>query len=431
LAVSLRGLAALALTAGALMAAKPESHAQIISTPTISSIQTALGKKENLPALTKFQNYTIKGLNFSATATNNVVKLERKYWYLGSYFWEPISETTPTYASGSTLMANIGDASPGEYRITVKVGREASNFKSLLVVSNSVSLDKVDPATSKPGQTVLLKGNLFPQTGTMVVLTPPVAISAYQQTRYIAPTTKTNFEITFVVPEDIWDGNWTVHVTGWMSATNMKFLTLQNAIAPKYAVTFESFTCLDLTADGPGTDEMYASMITYYGSTDYFEPDNEGTDDVYEYVDTGMTIKNQKYLYTGYEPTMPWFLIGLGECDTWWWDIWGGVYWSNVIDRPLYPRSRSDIDTYFYYHVQKDPVLLSKVPSQIANWLKDHMHAQIESFGDECLGVKTVRFSTEEVYKARSLKGQPLKKVVDYWGDSSHYQAEVHLRKIN
>jgi hypothetical protein len=421
--------AALLMTAG-LGALQAPSSAQLISTPTISSIQTSLGQKNYVPALTKFQNYTLKGLNFSATASANSIKLEKKYYYMGSYFWQHVSTTNPSYATTTMLVANIGDVNPAEYRVSVTVGRSTSNFKWMVVVSNTVSLDKVEPAAQKPGGTVYLKGNLLPQTGTKVVLTPPANIATYMGTRYITPTSKTNFEIKFVVPADIWEGNWTVHVTGWMSATNKKPMGVYLPKPASYYITLKSFTCLDLSADGPGTDEIYASMLSYLPGS--IVPKSDGTRDVYDGIGTGDMFENNENYYQTYDPTKPYFIVALVECDQWWWNFWGEIYWSSWIPRNEYARYHPDgiVDNMDQYlNVDKDPILLGGTPSQIAEWFRSKLATEVTQFGDECLGSKILRFTQAEVYQARLLAGKPFKKTIEFTGDSSHYIVEMHLTR--
>jgi hypothetical protein len=413
------------------------------STPTITSLWTQYGPKEGVPAVTAFQNFTIKGMNFNPVASQNAVRIYKWVALIGGTpGWQHVATATPSYATANMLTVNIGNPGVGAYRVAVALGgNRVSNAVDMQVVSSAVSLQTVTPGMVKAGQTVTLKGNLFPQTGTKVVLTPPAEIAKYMGTRYITPTSQTPFDITFNMPADIWEGDWTVKVVGYMAATNEKPLEVYTNTTDWYMVEVKKIICLEETDDGSVSDEAFLSAIVYTPQFTGFNAEHSASSHgslMFTDVDAGDILD----LYDPNNPSeLTWsgfirsslvktnFILGVSECDQWT-SMYGSWWWNNLTEERYYAKQRADFaisDTAFAQSVLG--ILPGDGPGwpQILEYMKNKLYEMLNN-DDDAVGVQNLKFTLDEVYTARLKDGAPLVKVLEFQGDGGKYQVEVHLR---
>jgi len=300
-----------------------------------------------------------------------------------------------------------------------------------------LALQQASPNPVGVGKTILLTGSAFP--------VHPIVYLLPTDNPFVGPqiaklNSASNNQVSVQLPAQMCEGKYDIYIKDVES--NYQTNTLPIVVLPSkpalYDVTLSKITCLKESHDVSDTDEVYffgltynltTNVITTSGSELFVEVDGGETLDVD--ADGKISLLPQPVA----DPTQPLLECALAECDNYHFNFYKGYRtWDDSfgVTQDAYAAWKAD-------NARND--ILSKYAQQFLSpnyprgyksaLMQTSMQNSIEQLtGDDPLGVFELKFTAADVDTARKYFGKPYLKVVDVYGDSSHYRLQFHLTRV-
>lgn len=304
-----------------------------------------------------------------------------------------------------------------------------------------LTLTGANPNPVVVGKTITLSGMAFPNKP-VVCLTPTDNLFVGPQTAKV--TSASNNQVVAQLPEAMCEGKYDIVIKDANSAyqTNTLPIVVNPAKPALYEVALQSITCVKESHDFSDSDEIYFMGLSYDTAKATLTPTSTM---VYEDVNAGWAINPGHW-----ENLWPWLPLlkewvakpdqcivecALAECDNYvihlpyllteWDDDFGASVsdygWKKTINaqediegkylttllNPGYPRGYKS--------------LLMQMSMENAIW---------DTTGDDVLGLFELTWKAADVELARKYYDKPYLKVVDVYGDSSHYKMSFLLIRM-
>lgn len=414
---------------------------KVILRPQIKAVKTPQTTASGMAKLLPLQNFTIEGRFFHDLSSKNKIHVK-----VGATAWSPpmfIATIIPTSATTTVLTAQIPfiETNPGSglrYFLAVEVeGRGISEVYRVEIgemnITDAVAtphIKSISPVEAQQGDLVTLTG-FFRGNPRVFFYPTTVGGSPFSLT----PSDHTQKKITFKVPPELAAGGYKISVGAENSPglTNppVRFRVILNPNV-KYVLEIDRIKCLKESADGPGSDEIYATAISFgvntssSGSFFLYRPVEAATQ-IYTDVDAGeyrqATVEIRKF-DQAWGPVDYLILVGLHEYD--------GVDESNSVS----PKSLLYGDgEKIMKGVERGENLFKTDPSsreQLVSRAKLVMLNEIildsSPSGDEFLGLEELRITQTDMQKLKQLNGAPIMKQLIFKGDDSLYVVDFRFR---
>ena len=439
--ITLTALLAVAASASAqpgLTKGKPGQ--KIILLPQIKAVKSRQSKPGVVPRILPLQTFTIEGRFFHDLRTKNKIHLTgRNAWSM----WTVAATVTPISATTTALTAQLPFVEIDHnysYFLTVEVEGVGTSERHHVEIGEmniedvmaKPRLDSVSPAEARQGDLVTLTG-FFRGVPRVFFYPTTVGGSPFSLT----PSSHTQKRITFKVPPELAAGGYKISVgaEGSPGLTNPP-VRFRVVLSPDvtYVLEIDRIKCLKESADGPGSDEIYATVISFQvhtysdGSFRLAGPVEEGTPRVYTDVDAGeqrqVALELRKFDQAS-GPVDYLILVGLHESDNA--DLstvskegWAKASIYGVGEKVMegvgpkgghqtHPSSREQLVT---------RAKLTMLPEIVS------------SLGDELLGLEELRITQTDMQKAKQLNGAPVMKQLTFKGDDSLYVVDFRFRMV-
>ncbi|HYN81713.1 MAG TPA: hypothetical protein VES88_09450 [Gemmatimonadaceae bacterium] len=397
--------------------------------PRIKEIRSPAGTYDGRPKLLPLQTFTVEGSLFNDLASQNRITVVRP-----STTFSPavqVAEIMPLSATSTKLTARIpANVEGGSYVLRVKVeGSEPSNGIFVEVADLNIGarmgtphIISVSPDSGKRGESISLKG-LF-RSSPRIFLDPT---SAGGESFSVAPSFTSREAISFKVPAAALPGGYRVSVAspGSDDRTNALRLRVVDDTASRYVVEIARIRSITESADGIGSDEIYAVALSFLVGSGLESPVEMGTG-VFNDVDAGESIQpsnpSRVRVFHGASASDHVILIGLEEYD------------SSDGDGPE-PKRGERVMRGMGYDISeqsRDPRLSSreKLVAFARLSMMRELASIVRAYSDDLLGIEELRLTDADIQKAAQLQGAPVVKQLVFKGDGSHYVMDVHLRMI-
>ena len=413
---------------------------KIILLPQIKAVKSRQSKPGVVPRILPLQTFTIEGRFFHDLRTKNKIRVTgTNAWSMSTV----AATVTPTSATTTALTAQLPFIEIDHnyaYYLTVEVEGVGTSERHLVEIGEmniedvmaKPRLDSVSPAEARQGDTVALEG-FFRGVPRVFFYPTTVGGSPFSLT----PSAHTQRRITFKVPPELAAGGYKISVgaEGSPGLTNPP-VRFRVVLSPdvKYVLEIDRIKCLKESADGPGSDEIYATALSFQVQTSsdaasfYLSGPVEAATQVYNDVDAGenrQVMVEIRKLPLAYGPVDYLILVGLHESDRT--DTSGGP----VEDWPknlLYGDGEAVMEG-----IGPGGSMFKTNPSsreQLVSRAKLVMFSEImkETSGDELLGLEELRITQTDMQKARQLNGAPVLKQLTFKGDDSLYVVDFRFR---
>ncbi len=389
---------------------------------------------QTMPMLLPLQTFSIEGTLFNDAASKNRVMI---LYPVTS--WTPetkAAEIVPSSATTTTLTARIpASVQPGRYMLRVRAGDSGLSNGVLVQVPEldlagrmgSPRIDAVSPDSGRRGEEIALDG-LF-RSAPRVFLDPATAGG---EPLSLSPFFADGKRIRFRVPPEALQGGYRIAVSspGMEKRTNALRLRVLEDTASRYVLEIGRIRSIIESADGIGSDEIYAVAVSFLVGKSLESPEEIGTG-VFNDVDAGETFNagNRKRvrMFNGASAPDHLILIALKEYD------------SSGEDGPEQDRGAEVVRGigHTISEESRDPKLSSREKlaifarfTMMRELAKNSSRFQIPSgtSTDELLGLEELRLTQRDLQQAAQLGGAALTRQLVFRGDGSHYVMDVHLR---
>jgi len=300
-----------------------------------------------------------------------------------------------------------------------------------------LALQNAQPNPILVGQTITLTGSAFP-ANPIVYLLP--TDNPFASTKVAKVSSASNNQVVAQLPTLMCEGKYDILIQDAQSSyqTNLLPIVVKASTPPLYDITLSKITCIKESHDVSASDEVYFFGLTYNLAQNIM---TTSSSDLYDHVNAGNTLdisaayKLSLLSQPIADPAQSILECALAECDNY--------HWNFILDIQTWDKSwgvlQRDFGAWKADNARAD--VLSKYALQFMSpsYSRDYKSALMQvsmqnsinqMTGDDVLGLFELKFTPEQVEIARKAFGQPYLKVVDVYGDSSHYRLQFLLTRV-
>jgi len=410
---------------------------RVILLPQIKTVKSPQSKTGSYTKILPLQTFTIEGRFFHDLRAKNKIRLTGTNAWSMSYVAATVTPISATTTALTAQLPFIERDHNCDYYLTVEVEGVGTSERHRVEIGEidiggalaKPHLDSVSPAEARQGDTVALEG-FFRGVPRVFFYPTTVGGSPFSLT----PSSHTQKRITFKVPPELAPGGYKISVGAENSpALTDPLVRFRVVLDPhvKYVLEIDRIKCLKESADGPGSDEIYATALsfevnTFSDASFYLDRPVEAATEVYTEVDAGeyrqVTVEIRKFDQAS-GPVDYLILVGLHESDmSDSMESEGGEPKALLYGEGTKVMEGVGLAGGFKTSPSSREQLVTRAKLLMLNEIVKR------NLGNELLGLGELRITQADMQQLKQLNGAPIMKQLVFKGDDSLYVVDFRFR---